>query len=256
MAKENQLTVELSSGNKRLAIAQRYYLPANSNAIDYFRDTVSIFIKPTIRSESHFKPTSHAMKIFVGDTPKWQDSQPIIDAFGQLWVEILRFVAGLSNTTVELVYFSGQATKSEIFSLWPYLPFDFRNDKRFYLSEVRKLTKTLDTASIWLCVEYFYDDFKRMTGPDGFKYSYGTTIMGISTVEDKVDTYLQKNLLDKSVLKEVIKDKDVRCWWFCDSDFEGMTICHKDYSSDDLLGRLQNEIKGQVEGMRGQILIC
>lgn len=256
MAKENQLTVELSSGNKRLAVAQRYYLAANSKAIDYFRDPVSISIKAPIRSEPPPKEPRRHMKIFVGDTPKWQDSQVIIDAFSQLWVEVLRFVAGLSTATVELVYFSGQATESELFSLWPYLPFEFGNEKRFYISEVHKLTQTPNSASMRLCVEYSYDDFKRMTSPDGFEYQYGMTIMGISVVEDKVDTYLQKHLLDKAVLKEVIENKDVRCWWFCDSDFEGMTICHKDYSGNDLLGRLQDQIKGQVEDIGGQILIC
>jgi len=256
MATENQLTVELSSGNKRLANAQRYYLEENSKVKEYFRDPMSIFIKGAIRSEQPPKEPWHAMKMFVGDTPKWQDSQAIIDAFGHLWVEVLHFVAGLSPAIVELAYFSGQATESELFSLWPYMPFEFGNDTRFYISEVRKITKTPNSASMWLCVEYSYDDFKRMISPEGFQYQYGTTIMGISVVEDKVDTYLQKNLLNKAVLKEVIMDKDVRCWWFCDSDFEGMTICHKDYSSNDLLGRLQDVIKGQVEDMGGQLLIC
>lgn len=106
---------------------------------------------------------------------------------------------------------------------------------------------------MWLCVEYCYDDFKRMTGPDGFEFTYGTTIMGLSVLEGKVETHLQKDLIDKAVLEETLRNEDIRCWWFCNTDFDGMTVWHKDYTGEDLLNLLKDEIREQVELLGGRI---
>jgi len=172
-----------------------------------------------------------------------------MDAFRALWPGLLKTIAGTSGETVGLVYFSGMATHSGLFTLWPYMPFGDDGDdedKRFYVSEVCKESRTSIPAPLWLCFEYSHDAFEGLAGLDGFEFTYGNTIMGMFVAESKVAKYLRKDLLDKTLLDEILRDNDLRCWWLCDADFEGMTIWHKDYAGEDLLRRVHEDIKGQV----------
>jgi len=89
-------------------------------------------------------------------------------------------------------------------------------------------------AVAWLCVEYADEDFQRLAGPGGFEYYYGTTIMGISVAESAVREYLKMPFLQKDVLASALEDSLLRCWWFCDADFEGMSMWHKDYAGESL----------------------
>jgi hypothetical protein len=44
----------------------------------------------------------------------------------------------------------------------------------------------------------------------------------------------------KAVLERLLARAD--CWWVAESDFEGMTILHRDYSADELVQRLQDDV--------------
>lgn len=247
MYKDNKLSIKLLSGICGLSDNWKYYLPENSKALEDFRESLSISIKTSIQTVPPPKDSERAMKIFVGDEQKWQDSQSVIDAFIQIWPVILRFIAELSNETVELLYFSGNATHDELFSLWPYLPFEFEDNNRFYVSEISKLKSTQRSVPMWFCVEYSHEFFEQLATPERCELGYGTTIMGISVADAEVEKYLQKDLIDKSVLEEILQEKYLRCWWLCDPDFEGMTIWHKDYSGKDMLGNLRSLIENKAE---------
>jgi hypothetical protein len=96
-------------------------------------------------------------------------------------------------------------------------------------------------------VEYAYEDFKRMADPDGYGFPYGTMIMGISVGETKAAEYLRMDFLDKIALEKALGDDQVRCWWFCDTDFEGLTIWHKDFEAAELLHGLLNALQTPAE---------
>jgi len=172
----------------------------------------------------------------------WVNADGLIDAFAQLWPEVLECIARFGSDVTHLVYFSSPATDEDLYSLWPYMPFGSRDDKRFFVSEAYRDTRTRLPLG-WLCVEYTYDNFKRMAGPDGFGFRYGTTIMGVSVRNAKVDEYLRMDLLGEGILEKALASNDLRCWWFCDADFEGVTIWHKDISGPDLLECLRHVVE-------------
>ena len=126
------------------------------------------------------------------------------------------------------------------------MPFGSKDERRFFVSEACKSARTRNSVWARLCVEYSYEDFKRMVGRDGFGFCYGTTIMGICVSETKVAEYLMLEFLQKHALEKALADADLRCWWFCDADFEGMTMWHKDMSESDMLKRLKSGMAGEA----------
>jgi hypothetical protein len=183
------------------------------------------------------------MRVFIGDEPAWQNTQDVFDVFDHLLPEISHCVTRLTRGCTTLVYFSGPATHEEMFSMWPFLPFGPRNDLRFYVSDVSQDSRTVSLLRIWLCLEYVYESFKQLLGREGYEYSYGTTIMGMSGSEESVRKYLNRDPRDKAILEESLKSDDIRCWWPCDADFDGSTIWHKDYAGGDLAKHLASVIR-------------
>ncbi|MGE5293333.1 MAG: hypothetical protein ACM3VT_00750 [Solirubrobacterales bacterium] len=232
----DEVVAELRLGRDGRAGEWRYYLPTDSRATEGFSDPVSIILR-LIRSHAPEDSEGHT-KGDSGGEVVWGNRNAVVDAFTQLWPDVLQHIAGLGHDTVHLVYFSAPATEGELCSLWPYMPFGIKDKKHFFVSEVFRDSHT-PCPSGWLCVEYAYEDFKRMTGPEGFGFPYGTTIMGLSVKRADSDEFLKMDPLDKDVLERALGRKDLRCWWFCDTDFEGMTIWHKDVSGCDLLEQLR-----------------
>ncbi len=242
------LMVELRPGRDGPARAWKYYLPAESRVLEGFCDPVSIIVKRAT-SASHpatQEPGCHTTE-YLGGSHEWGDVTDVVNAFTQLWPEALQAIAELGSGTASLVYFSAPATYEDLYDLWPYMPFGIEDERRFFVSEVCKSSRTRNSASGWLCVEYAYEDFKRMTGPDGFGFRYGTTIMGISVSEAKVAEYLKMDFLSKNTLELMVRDDHLRGWWFCDADFEGMTVWHKDVPAEQLLMCLSKALKTPAE---------
>jgi len=223
---------ELRLGKEGRADEWRYYLPNDSRATEAFSDPVSIIVKGGV---------------MMPGPPRWMDVSAVVDTFVQLWPEVLQYLAGLGSDTVHLIHFSAPATEGELYSLWPYMPFGIRDERRFFVSEVCRDSRTPCPGG-WVNVEYAYDSFKRMAGPDGFEFPYGAVIMGISITKAKADEYLRMDFLDKGVLERALISNDLRCWWFCDTDFEGMTIWHKDVSGPELLEQLRHVLDGRNSG--------
>jgi hydrogenase maturation protease len=231
----DSLIAELRLGRDGPASAWRYYLPAGSRVLERFHDPVSIVVTGAVRIPGQPpEDRSSRMKVYVSQSPGWVDTGAVVDAFTQLWPEALRAVVGPGTGAVSLVYFSASATHKDLYDLWPYMPFESEDDTRFFVSEVCKDSRTRIPACGWLCVEYDYESFKRMVGPDGFGFRYGTTIMGVSVSEAKAAQYLRLDVLNKDALEKALGDDHLRCWWFCDTDFEGMTLWHKDLSGGQL----------------------
>jgi hypothetical protein len=242
------LVVQLRSGRNGLASDWTHYLPKDSRVSEGFREPVSLVVKGAVRVAGQ-PPASadYPMKVYVGENPGWGDTGGVIEAFTQLWPEVLQFLGGLGRDAASLVYFSAPATHGELYDLWPYMPFGIGDERRFFVSEVCKSSRARISACGWLCVEYAYENFKRMAGPDGFGFPYGTTIMGISVGEAKAAEYLRMDFLDKNALEKALRDNQVRCWWFCDTDFEGMTIWHKDLEAVELLQGLLNALRAPAQ---------
>jgi hypothetical protein len=235
------LVVELRLGDTGQASDWKHYLPVDSRVLEGFHDPVSIILKGEAMTPGPPPENSVCrMKVYVGENPGWLNTDAFVDAFTQLWPDALQSVAGLDSEAANLVYFGAPATDDELYSLWPYLPLKMGDDRRFFLSEVCKNSRTRNSAWGQVCVEYAYEDFKRMVGPNGFGFPYGTTIMGISVSEAKAAPYLRMDFLNKDALETALRDDHLRCWWFCDADFDSMTIWHKDASGPDLLKRLQD----------------
>jgi hypothetical protein len=242
LAMSENLVVELRLGSDGRASDWRHYLPTDSRVLEGFHDPVSILLKGGAIIPGQPPENSDCrMKVYVGEKPGWLDTDALTDAFTQLWPDALQSVAGLGGETVNLIYFGAPATHGELYSSWPYMPFGIGDEGRFFVSEVCKSSRTRSSAWGWFCVEYAYGDFKRMTSPDTF--GYGTMIMGISVREAKVAEYLKLEFHDKDALERALGDNHLRCWWFCDTDFEGMTIWHKDVLGPDLLKRLQDALR-------------
>ena len=241
-----ELHFRVHSGADGISTDWRLFLPHESQIIRRFSELVTIWLRGEIVSGSPPPGPDRATKIFVEDAPKWQDSQAVIDAFALLWPDMLEVIAHATPNTVSLVYFSGPATHDELFSVWPYLPLEFRDDRRFFVSEICKCSRKIGTIRGRICIEYVHDEFKQLAGPEGFSYSYGTTVMGVSVSDARVDAYLKRNLLDKNVLEESLQDDGLRCWWFCDTDFEGMTIWHKDLEAGTLSRLLRDELTARA----------
>lgn len=245
-ADRGQSSIELHVGRDGRASEWTHYLPPASQAMEQFREPVSIVIRGPVIPGPPPEDSDRAMKVFVGGTPTWQDSQTLIDTFGQLWADILQVLTDVSGKTVQSVYFAGPATHGRLFSFWPCLPSGLTNDRRFFVAEMCKDSQARTSPWGRVCVEYAYEDFKQLAGSEGFDFPYGTYVMGMSIAESKVAAYLRNDVFDKNVLERALKDGDLRCWWFCDSDFEGMTIWHKDHSGDDLSKRLREVIDKQA----------
>ncbi len=222
----DNLMVEMRLGQDGLAGVWKLYVPAGSCVLEAFHDPVSI--------------------VLVGDSG-CSDRTATVDAFTQLWPEALRVIAELGSGAASLVYFSAPATFEDLYGLWPYMPFGIRDEKRFFVSEVCKNTRTGNSAWGRLCVEFDDASFKRMAGPDGFGFRYGTTIMGVSVREAEVPQYLRLDVLNKDALEGALGNEDLRCWWFCDTDFEGMTLWHKDLSGEELEERFSGALRASAE---------
>lgn len=240
-----ELTAEFHVGPERRARAWRLYLPTGSQATGCFLEPLTLVLKETTHDEAPPECAASLMKVVIGDTPAWQGTRDITCAFGCLWVEVLQAITELTPRSVSLVFFSGLATHEDVFSLWPHLPFGEYDDIRFYVSEVRKDSRVDVAARVWLSVEYAYESFKRLVGLDGYEHSCGTTIMGMSIAEGSATEYLSRDPLDRSTLERSLESQDVRCWWVCDADFDGMTIWHKDYEGDELAKRLERVVRAK-----------
>jgi hypothetical protein len=168
MAKGNDLSVVLCLDSGSTFADWRYYLPTDSRALAWFGQPVSVFVRAPKRPWPPPSSPSGCMKVFAGDKPEWQDSQATMDAFRGLWPELLKTIAGTSGETVGLVHFSGEATHSGLFTLWPHMPFGDHGDddeERFFVSQVCKDSRTSRPAGVRLCVEYSYDTFEGLAGP-------------------------------------------------------------------------------------------
>jgi len=231
-------SIELHVGRDGRAGEWTHYLPPDSRAIERFREPVTIVIKGPVIPGPHPETPDRAAKVFVAGAPRWQDAQTLIDTFAQLWPDTLQLIAEMSAGTVGLVYFAGPAAPGELLSLWSCMP----DNGRFFIGEMCKDARGRNLPWGRVCIEYTSEDFKQVAGPDGFDCAYGTYVMGVSIPEFKVASYLRNDLFDKTTLDRSLEDEDLRCWWFCDSDFEGMTIWHKDFSGDELSSRLQEVI--------------
>jgi hypothetical protein len=187
------------------------------------------------------------MRVFLGSESAWQYAQDTFETFGRLWPEILQVLTELTPGCTGLIFFSGQATREEMFSMWPCLPFGSWDATRYYVSEVCRDSRVAVSPPVWVCVEYIYEEFRRLVGPEGFTYSYGMTIMGISVTEASVKEYLRRDLFDEAVLEMSLRDCDLRSWWLCDADFEGMTIWHKDLTGVELAERIRHRGIVQIE---------
>lgn len=239
------IIVELRVGRDGPARAWSCYLPRDSRVTEEFYDPVNIVLKGGVMTPGLPPENPNPggpMKIYAGARQAWISTDGLIDTFAQLWPEVLECIAGLGSDVTHLVYFSSPATDEDLYSLWPYMPFGSRDDERFFVSEAYRDTRVRLPLG-WVCVEYAYDNFKRMTRPDGFGFRYGTTIMGVSVSNAKVDEYLRMKFLDQDALEKGLGSSNLRCWWFCDADFEGMTIWHKDISAPDLLARLRHVVR-------------
>lgn len=198
---ENEV-VELRLGRDGRASAWKILLPAGSRATEQFHDPVSIIIKGGVTTLGQ-PPQSpeHPMSVYVGEKQAWVDTTAVVEAFVRLWPEALRSIAELSANTASLVYFAATATRDDLYSLWPYMPLGPDDERRYFVSETCKNSHTRVPACGWVCVEYAYEDFKRMVGPEGFGFRYGTTIMGILVHEAKAAEYLCLDFLDKNALE-------------------------------------------------------
>jgi len=240
---KNHSKVELHVGKSQKIDEWKYYLHLSSKAIVSFQNPLEIFVRGLEKKDCPLPDTieSH-VKVFVGEQHMWQDADVTMNIFRSIWPEVLEFLANLSERVVLLVYFVGAATHSALISVLPYLPLGDEDDRRFFISEAYKTHRTTTPTSMWICMEYSYDEFKRLAAPEGFKYNYGTTIMGLIAAEEKADSILRKYVLNKDTLEQILIDANVQCWWVCDSDFEGMTIWHKHYPGEKLGQQLQQQI--------------
>jgi hypothetical protein len=241
------VSIELYLGVKGGANDKMLYLPADSEAIGLFLEPLTLSIKGVIQSGQ--PPADVRAKIFWGEPPRWQDPAPLVEAFAGLWVDVVQSQGELSGGTTGLVYFSGEATHDELFSLWPYLPFGIQDKKRFFVSTMCRDSSRPQPAWGWVCVEYSYRPFKQLARTDAFSYMYGSYVMGIWVRDAQADAHLAVNPLDKNVLEQALKNEAVRGWWFFDSDFEGMTLWHKDVPGEALLRHLKAR---NLELLRGQ----
>jgi len=241
----NGVVTQLRLGRDGPADAWRYYLPKDSQVTENFCDPVSLVIKGGVMTPGQpAKILDRRMKVYTTEEPGWLDAGAMVDTFTQLWPEVLQRIAELESTAVHLACFSAPATEDELYSLWPYMPFGIRDKRRYFVSEVYKDSRT-QSPSGWVCVEYDYDSFKQIAGPDGFGFPYGATIMGFTVLKVTSDEFLRMDFLDKGVLEKALGRKDLRCWWFCDTDFEGMTIWHKDISGPDLQEQLRRVLPAE-----------
>jgi len=71
--------------------------------------------------------------------------------------------------------------------------------------------------------------------------------MGVSVSEAKAAQYLRLDVLNKDALEKALGDEYLRCWWFCDTDFEGMTLWHKDLSERQLEECLSEALRAPAE---------
>lgn len=236
-------TVELSLGRGGRASVWKHFLSADSQVTESFLEPLTVLVEgPTHVGPPPEHPTG-PMRVFVGDESGWQDTQDIFDTFSHLLPEILQRVTELTRGCTTLVYFSGPAAHGELIGIWPFLPCGFTDDVRFYVSDVSRDSRTASLPRIWLCLEYVYESFKRLLGPEGYEYSYGTTIMGMSVSEESVTTHLRRDPRDEGILEESLRSDELRCWWLCDADFDGMTIWHKDHAGDELAKHLKTVIE-------------
>jgi hypothetical protein len=224
------IAVEFDLGAKGWADAWERYLPKNSEAITHFREPLSMMLR--------YDPPRRTLKVFGdGVAREVEDMGQLVDEFSRLWVEVLNCVGRMPGELVQLVYFLGEA--ADLFSLWSYLPADSGDDRRFFVSQMCKDSRQ-HVPVTWgrVCVEYSYEDLKRFAGSHEFFFSY-STVMGVCVRDACVGACLPMDALDKDVLEQTLRDESLRCWWFCDSDFDNMTICHKDFSGAEILSRLK-----------------
>jgi hypothetical protein len=230
------VSIEFYLGVKGGADEWGLYLPRDSEAIGLFLEPLTLSIKGG-------EPSGQ---------PPTLDTTPLIEAFAGIWVDVVQSQGELSGGTTGLAYFSGPAIPDALFSLWPFLPCESRDNRRFFISEMCKDSSRLET---WgrVCIEYSYEPFKQLARPDAFSYFYGTYVMGIWVRDAQADAHLTIDPLDKSVLEQALKNEAVRGWWFFDSDFEGMTLWHKDVPGEVLLRQLKARESAFLRGQTGSV---
>ena len=219
MAKK--IEIQLFVGESASLNMLHYYLPQDSQTITHLKAPLEILVRD------------------YGSLG--EDMSEVIPVFCRIWPEVLEFLASLSKKSVSLIYFAGLATDFDLITVIPFLPLTDDEDKRFFTSEVCKDAVTKNPAQMRICVEYSYDSFKKMTGPDGFEHFSGTIIMGLVTTEGMVKELLRINVNDKDLLERVVKNEQVFCWWICGDDLNRLTIWHKSYSGMELASRLQEK---------------
>ena len=244
----DSLFLEGYSGKLGLANTWRYLLPTDSQVLERFLEPANIVVKRATVAHGQLPKDagSHVETCAREDSP-WGNREPFVNALTRLWPAVLWFISGLSRETTDLAYFSAQATRDCLYSLWSCMPFAHEDDSRFFVSEAIKDSRTRVPACAWVSVEYSYERFKSIVESDGFDFHYGAAVMGISVANSRVPDYLRMPFLRKDSLERGLEDADLRCWWFCEPDFEGMTIWHKDFTGPQLLERLGDAIRAPAE---------
>ncbi len=214
-------------------------LPAGSQITQSFCGRIRLVVEGGTQARPLADHPTSPMRLFVGDEPRCEYTQDVFATFGLLLPEVLDCITRLTHGCTALVFFSGPATHEEMFEMWPFLPFGPKDGLRFYVSEITRDSRIAPLPRVWLCLEYAYEPFRRLLGPDGFDYSYGITIMGMLVREQSVKMYLTRDPRNRSMLEESLTSDELRGWWMCDADFDGITIWHKDYTADELAEHLQ-----------------
>jgi hypothetical protein len=235
-----KVIVEFHVGRDGIASEWSLHLPRESESIKLFQNPLTVGVR---KDEELRRATRHlGEKGSPQEGHVLEDFSAVVDEFARVWPSVLRTIAKISGDSVQLTYFSGLAEEGNLFSLWPHLPFDYRDKRRFFVGEMRKDNPGEGAVPTWVCVEYSHESFKRLADQGAFSYAPGMTVMGLSVAEARVVSHLTKDVFDKNILEKSLRDQGLRCWWFCDSDFEGMTIWHKDYPGDELAKMLQQGI--------------
>jgi hypothetical protein len=219
---DNKIKIKLFVGESVCSSPSNIYLPEGSQAMTQFKAPLEIFVR---NAEN------------LGE-----DMSEVIPVFCEIWPEVLKVLADLSEKGVLLIYFAGLATDFDLITVIPFLPVSDDDNERFFISEVCKDSTTRIPVQMRLCVEYSYKNFKRMVGPNGFQYFSGTTIMGLVTTNKMVRKLLRANVRNKNLLAEFINKEDVFCWWICGDDLDRLVIRHKSYSGLELAQLLQEKI--------------
>jgi hypothetical protein len=202
------------------------YLPEDFQLEDYYKQPVDILVK---------------QEKGIGE---WEATE----IFRRIWPDILEFLTNLQENSVGLVYFASQTwIQNYLQSFIRYISLE-RGDKiRFFIREMMKNVKDKEPFSGCVCLEYDYENFKKLVGPSGFDYFPGELfVMGIIVNELKIEPFLSMYVRDKNILKDILTSEYVSCWWMCGSDQDGMTIWHKKHSGAQIAEKIKESLNTKI----------